>query len=120
MTTPGKKPASATPRKNRIASKPPKLETAAVQMVIIPHEITLTVSVCLTCSLTLKLTDAAYPDGRREVLHGEVTRRFEKDIWHEKDRNGNVVTIAGKTEFLDDVARWDVIVECARVTQVNL
>ena len=38
-THPGKKPASATPKKNRMASRPSKLKTAAVQIVIIPQEI---------------------------------------------------------------------------------
>jgi len=38
-TYPGKKPASATPKKNRMASRPWKLKTAAVQIVMIPQDI---------------------------------------------------------------------------------
>lgn len=75
---------------------------------------------CADCDDTPAYHDPTDPNRRREAFHSKVARRFEEDVGDEEDGDGDVVTVAGEIELVDDVVGGNVIVQGACVAQVDL
>jgi hypothetical protein len=64
--------------------------------------------------------DTADPDRRREMFHGEVAWSFKQHVRNEEHCYGNVVAVTSKIELGDDVVGWGIIVQSARIAQIDL
>jgi hypothetical protein len=64
--------------------------------------------------------DTADPDGGRKVFHGEVAGSLAEDIRDEEHCYNDVVTVTSKIELVDHVIFRNIIVESARIAQVDL
>jgi hypothetical protein len=54
------------------------------------------------------------------MLHSEIAWGFKQHVWNEEHCHGNVVAVTSKIELGDDVVGWSIIVQSARIAQINL